>query len=98
MMLLPSPLESLSYSQGNIAIYSIFQKKKIFFFVFGLQPAKYMHFIVARMITVIFIKIILLPDFKGRQSSQGYGFSSKSIHTYSHMYGCESWTVKKAEH
>ena len=25
-------------------------------------------------------------------SSQGYGFSS------SHVYGCESWTIKKAEH
>ena len=28
-------------------------------------------------------------------SSQGYGFSSS--HVYPHVYGCESWTIKKAE-
>ena len=28
-------------------------------------------------------------------SSQGYGFASGHV---CHMYGCESWTLKKAEH
>ena len=29
-------------------------------------------------------------------SSQGYGFSSS--HVYPHVYGCESWTIKKAKY
>ena len=34
-------------------------------------------------------------------SSQGYGPSSQGMYVFIHtvvMYGCESWTIKKAEH